>query len=190
VTVFEFVDGDPLDDRSLADPATARRVARLVAAIHAATPELAVPVPFVERFEVAGDDLRRRLAALDPGTGIAGGLVAEARALVWPQRGALLARLERVMALGATIAGAGSGEWVLCHRDLIVDNLLVDRGGRLWLVDWDSAALAPPRSRPGPVHRPRLPAVSGRLRGRRRALQPRPGPGRLLPAAPQPRRSG
>jgi spectinomycin phosphotransferase len=143
VTVFELVDGDPLDDRSLADPATARRVARLVAAIHAATPELAVPVPFVERFEVAGDDLRRRLAALDPGAGIAGGLVAEARALVWPQRGALLARLEWVMALGATIAGAGSGEWVLCHLDLIVDNLLVDRGGRLWLVDWDSAALAP-----------------------------------------------
>jgi spectinomycin phosphotransferase len=32
---------------------------------------------------------------------------------------------------------------VLCHGDLIGDNLLRDRGGRLWLVDWDGAVLAP-----------------------------------------------
>jgi hypothetical protein len=32
---------------------------------------------------------------------------------------------------------------VLCHGDLIGDNLLRDRGGRLWLVDWDGATLAP-----------------------------------------------
>jgi hypothetical protein len=31
----------------------------------------------------------------------------------------------------------------LCHGDLIGDNLLRDRGGRLWPVDWDAAALAP-----------------------------------------------
>jgi hypothetical protein len=36
--VFEPVDGEPLDDRALADPGTAGRVARLVAAIHAASP--------------------------------------------------------------------------------------------------------------------------------------------------------
>jgi len=32
---------------------------------------------------------------------------------------------------------------VLCHGDLIGDNLLRDRGRRLWLVDWDGATLAP-----------------------------------------------
>ena len=31
----------------------------------------------------------------------------------------------------------------LCHGDLIGDNLLRDRGGRLWPGDWDAAALAP-----------------------------------------------
>jgi Ser/Thr protein kinase RdoA (MazF antagonist) len=36
--VFDLVDGEPLDDRALADPGMAGRVARLVAAIHAATP--------------------------------------------------------------------------------------------------------------------------------------------------------
>jgi spectinomycin phosphotransferase len=142
MAVFELVDGDPLDDRALAEPATARRVARLVAAIHAATPALTLPVPFVERFQVAADELHRRLAALDPAAGAGGEPVAEVRALVWPRRGALLAMLERVQALGAD-AGTRSRERVLCHRDLIGDNLLVDRAGRLWVVDWDAAALAP-----------------------------------------------
>src|SRR5215218_10365789 len=91
LAVFELVDGDPLDDRALADPGMAGRVARLVAAIHAATPASAVPVPPVERFEVAADELGRRLAALDPQAGAAAdGLAAEARTLVWPQRRALL----------------------------------------------------------------------------------------------------
>jgi spectinomycin phosphotransferase len=141
VTVFELVDGDPLDDRALADPGTAGQVARLVAAVHAATPGVSVPAPAVERFEVAAEALHRRLAALDPGAGPSDEPVAAARALLRPQRGAVLALLERVQALAA--AGARSSERVLCHRDLIGDNLLADRGGRLWLVDWDAAALAP-----------------------------------------------
>jgi spectinomycin phosphotransferase len=140
--VFDLVDGEPLDDQVLADPGMAGRVARLVAAIHAATPALAVPVPVVERFEVAAEELRRRLAALDPGAGPLGGLAAEARTLVWPRRRELLAMLERVQALGAA-ARARPHDRVLCHGDLIGDNLLVDRDGRLWVADWDGARLAP-----------------------------------------------
>lgn len=74
--------------------------------------------------------------------GGAGGLVAEARALVWPQRVALLGVLERVQALGDA-AGSQPRELVLCHGDLRGDNLLGDRAGRVWLVDWDGAVLAP-----------------------------------------------
>ena len=141
VAVFELVDGDPLDDRALANPSMAGRVARLVAAVHAATPALPVPVPFAERFEVPAEELHHRLAALDRDAGPPDELVAEARALVRPRRGVLLATLERVQALAAV--GGQPQERVLCHRDLIGDNLLVDRSGGLWLVDWDGAALAP-----------------------------------------------
>ena len=41
------------------------------------------------------------------------------------------------------VARSQPGERVLCHGDLIGDNLLADRDGRLWVVDWDAAALAP-----------------------------------------------
>jgi spectinomycin phosphotransferase len=47
-----------------------------------------------------------------------------------------------VQALGDA-ARSRPREQVLCHGDLIGDNLLGDRGGRLWVVDWDGAALAP-----------------------------------------------
>jgi spectinomycin phosphotransferase len=139
VTVFEFIDGQPLRDQDLRVPWVARKAARLVAAVHAANPALAVPIPFVETFEIWTDGLRRCLAELHPG---AGGLRAEARALVWPQRTALLGMLERLQALGDA-ARSRPREQVLCHGDLIGDNLLGDRGGRLWVVDWDGATLAP-----------------------------------------------
>jgi spectinomycin phosphotransferase len=142
VAVFEFIDGQPLSDRDLRVPEVAGQAARLVAEVHAATPALAVPIPFVETFEVWAEGLRHCLAELEPGAGGAGGLRGEARALVWPQRGALLGMLERVQALGHA-ARLRPEQRVLCHGDLIGDNLLRDRAGRLWAVDWDGATLAP-----------------------------------------------
>jgi aminoglycoside phosphotransferase (APT) family kinase protein len=141
LAVFEFIDGQPLSDQDLRVPEVVRQTARLIAAVHAATPALAVPVPFVERFEVWAEGLHRCLAKLQPD--ISGDeLRGEARALVWPQRGALLAMQERLLTLGAA-ARSRPTERVLCHGDLIGDNLLADRSGRLWAVDWDGAVLAP-----------------------------------------------
>jgi spectinomycin phosphotransferase len=117
-------------------------VAGLAAGVHGATGALGMPVPFTETFEVWADGLRRRLAELEPGAGGAGGLVAEARALVWPQRVALLDMQQRVQALGDA-ARSQPRERVLCHGDLRGDNLLGDHAARVWLVDWDGAVLAP-----------------------------------------------
>jgi spectinomycin phosphotransferase len=142
VVLFEFIDGQPLRDQQLSAAAAASQLARLAAAIHAATPALAVPVPFVETFEVWADGLRACLAELMPGAGRPDELRAQAQALVWPQREALLGMQERVHTL-AEVARSQPGERVLCHGDLIGDNLLADRDGRLWVVDWDAAALAP-----------------------------------------------
>jgi len=38
----------------------------------------------------------------------------------------------------------GTARQVLCHHDLNPLNLLFDRGGRLWLVDWEYAGLGDP----------------------------------------------
>jgi hypothetical protein len=140
LAVFEFVDGERLSDRELSAAGTVDQVAELVAAIHAATPALAMPVP-AETFGVWADGLSRRLAELE--VAVAGsGVRAEVRALVWPQRAALLSVLERLQVLGKAARSRAGGQ-VLCHGDLIGDNLLCDRAGRLWAVDWDGATRAP-----------------------------------------------
>jgi Phosphotransferase enzyme family len=120
----------------------AERVAGLAAGVHGATGPLGMPVPFTEIFQVWADGLRRCLAELEPGAGRADGSVADARALVRPQRVALLDMQQRVQALG-DVARSQPKELVLCHGDLGGDNLLGDRAGRVWLVDWDGAVMAP-----------------------------------------------
>jgi spectinomycin phosphotransferase len=142
VAVFEFVDGQPLSDQDLSAAGLTERVAGLAAAIHGATGALTLPVPVTETFEVWTDGLRGCLAQLEAGAGGADALVAEARALVGPQRVALLGMQQRVQALGHAVRSQPR-ERVLCHGDLRGDNLLGDRTGRVWLVDWDGAVLAP-----------------------------------------------
>lgn len=57
-----------------------------------------------------------------------------------PQIDALLAQAED---LGRQLAGR-MAPCVVCHADFHTHNVLVDGGGRLWVVDWDDATLAPP----------------------------------------------
>jgi spectinomycin phosphotransferase len=141
MAVFEFVDGAPLAEADLRSPQVMRQVARLVARVHRSTAALTVPIPFAEPLAVYPDGLSRCLARL--GSGATDGLVWKARELVWPRRAALLARLERLRALGDRVRSRPCDR-VLCHGDLIGDNILHDRSDRLWLVDWDAATLAPP----------------------------------------------
>jgi Ser/Thr protein kinase RdoA (MazF antagonist) len=140
VAVFKFIDGQPLSDRDLAVAGTIDQVARLVAAIHAATPVVTVPVP-TEGFVVWAGGLHHCLAELEPDPE-GSALRAEARRLIRPQRAALLGMLEHLQALGKAVS-ARRYELVLCHGDLIGDNLLRDRAGQLCAVDWDRAVRAP-----------------------------------------------
>ena len=48
----------------------------------------------------------------------------------------------RTTALGEQLRRAGHPR-VLCHADAHLGNVLVGDDGRLWLIDWDGAALAP-----------------------------------------------
>jgi Ser/Thr protein kinase RdoA (MazF antagonist) len=142
LALFEFVDGQPLSDQDLSAAGLTDRVAGLAAAVHGATGALALPVPAAETFAVWADGLRGCLAQLEAGTDGADGLHAQARALVWPQRAALLDMQQRLEALGDA-AAAVPRELVLGHGDLRGDNLLCDRAGRVWLADRDAAVLAP-----------------------------------------------
>jgi spectinomycin phosphotransferase len=142
LALFAFIDGQPLSDQDLWAAELTDQVAGRAAAVHGATGALALPIPVTEAFAVWTDGLRRCLAELEAGAGAADGMVAEVRVLVWPQRLALLGRQQQLQVLGDTVR-ARPRELVLCHGDLRGDNLVGDGAGRVWLVDWDGAVLAP-----------------------------------------------
>jgi thiamine kinase-like enzyme len=58
-----------------------------------------------------------------------------------------LARFRDLADVAADVSGllqAGTARQALCHHDLNPLNLLFDRDGRLWLVDWEYAGLGDP----------------------------------------------
>jgi spectinomycin phosphotransferase len=63
--------------------------------------------------------------------------------LLLAQGAHILAYLKRLEVLGAT-ARESSRTSVVCHTDLHGGNLMVDDAGKLYIVDWENAILAPP----------------------------------------------
>jgi spectinomycin phosphotransferase len=58
------------------------------------------------------------------------------------KRGAVAALAARFEALGERLRAVPPSR-VLCHADIHLNNLLIDREDRLWLVDWDETLQAP-----------------------------------------------
>jgi aminoglycoside phosphotransferase (APT) family kinase protein len=62
--------------------------------------------------------------------------------LVFPRRREVLDQLARLRRLQRAVRKL-PGSVVLCHTDMGGDNLLVDEQGRLSVLDWDDATVAP-----------------------------------------------
>lgn len=62
---------------------------------------------------------------------------------VTPHRDEILTYHERLVQLHKK-ALAGRADWVLCHTDLTGGNLMRDADGKVFIIDWEGACLAPP----------------------------------------------
>jgi Ser/Thr protein kinase RdoA (MazF antagonist) len=101
---------------------------RTLAELHAATPALASVLLPREQFVVTvGDKLRPYL--LDR--------------LLKPWRADILGQLDRLQKLQQSVRRLPE-RFVVCHTDLLGDNVLVDEHVRLSALDWDGATVAPP----------------------------------------------
>jgi spectinomycin phosphotransferase len=115
-----------------------------VAAIHRATPSLAGVLLPRETLDVAFEpELRRNLqAASQLGSNVRPALLA-LRQWVQLRRDNILAQLSRLRRPQMVVRQLDSPV-VLCHTDLHSNNLLVEDGGKLGILDWDDLKLAPP----------------------------------------------
>lgn len=125
-------------------PALWEEFARVVAAIHRATPALADVLPPRETFAIPNEaELGRCLTVVERiGSGERPGLRA-LRRLMLPRQADVLAQYGRLRRLQGVVRRL-DGPFVLCHTDLGGNNMLVDDEGRLSVLDWDDAIVAPP----------------------------------------------
>jgi spectinomycin phosphotransferase len=142
LALFPFIDGTA--PPAVWPAALQEEWARTLAVIHLSTTALADVLPERERFALGfAAELQRgfdRLAALGPDARPG---QRRARDLVLTQRREIEAQVARLRRLQRVVRRL-DGPFVLCHTDMGSDNLLVDEAGRLYVLDWDEATVAPP----------------------------------------------
>jgi aminoglycoside phosphotransferase (APT) family kinase protein len=118
--------------------------AHTMAALHRATPMLADVLPPRETFDIPFEaELRHGIAALEQIKFSARPGLLALREVVLPRRADMFAQLARLHRLQSTVRRL-PGPFVLCHTDMGGDNLLIHHDGKLLVLDWDDATVAPP----------------------------------------------
>ena len=142
VTLQPFVAGRDAWDSGLSDDQWVA-FGELLRHVHAllVPPELAVHL-VAETFTPDHLDYLPRLAARAQGPTPNDPVAAELVAVWRAHEATIAALLARTAALGERLRHTDRPR-VLCHADAYLGNVLVGDDGRLWLIDWDSAALAP-----------------------------------------------
>jgi spectinomycin phosphotransferase len=142
LTVYPFIDGQMGIEMHMSDNSW-RVLGVFARQLHATvlTPELAELLPgetfrpneldVIVRVDTAVRDSRSRDATAHK--------VEE----FWrDHRQGILELAQRTQALGDALARR-SLPLVTCHADMHTGNVIVDRGGALWIIDWDDVVLAP-----------------------------------------------
>lgn len=142
--VYAYIEGRTLwgEEQTILEP-----LAETVAWLHAGafklrSKPLVLPVPdedFSLPFEA---DLMRHLSQLEQTPANARPGVLALRDLLLPRQDELLGKLERVRHF-QRIARGQPREQVVAHTDMHGGNLLLDPEGALWVLDWETARIAP-----------------------------------------------
>jgi spectinomycin phosphotransferase len=143
IRVEPFVDGTSARDGDFDDPGQRREMATLVGRLHAASAAVADAGPGRDDFALADREaLEGALGDLNRAWNY-GPFGEPTRRLLRGQAGAVGERLRGYDRLSEHLRATQAG-WVLTHGEPHNANLLRAESGRLWLVDWDTALIAPP----------------------------------------------
>ncbi|MGZ6343835.1 MAG: phosphotransferase family protein [Candidatus Limnocylindrales bacterium] len=147
LVVFEYLDGQTLEDETAWPDPLYARVAGVMAAIHGSTATVRHLVPGAEHYELPFlpplVDALDRLVAGTPFPARDHPTLAGLRDLLAP-RAPELRELAGVLEALRDRARERGGDTVLCHTDLWGSNLLLDQSGELNVLDWDGARIGPP----------------------------------------------
>lgn len=142
LTVFPFVAGTDGTETPFSEDHWLA-LGRALRAIHAQ----GLPADLAGRIrrETYADEWRQKVRgflALAAERSLADPVSADLAALLRRERSVIEALVRRADALAAPLA-ARALPFVLCHADIHAWNVLIDAGGALYIVDWDTVTLAP-----------------------------------------------
>jgi thiamine kinase-like enzyme len=143
VALFDWVEGTTIAQSASTAP-DQDQAADLIARLHASVRCAALPSLPREGFELWFVDwLQRVLAAASGDEPLEGACERQARALLARARKEILAALDRLERRAARVRNL-AWEPAITHGDLQPENWIVDRDGRLHLIDWSKVTIAPP----------------------------------------------
>lgn len=146
LTVYPYVEGYNGFERDLTDPHWIG-FGRVLKGIHSAAlpPMLTHRIPS-ERFSPLWRDRVKQVQQQVEGRLFDEPVAAELAAFLKTKRDEihwLVSRAEQLAAVLQAQWQTHSPEFVLCHADIHVGNLLIDRDDQLYVVDWDTVSFAP-----------------------------------------------
>ena len=134
----KLVGFDHLSDKILT------QLAEAVGILHRSKSQIEIPHPFIEQFEITFEaDLLKSFDALEAiTTGDRKGKQL-LRDILLPRKNEVVASLHRLKELQLYTKSTNK-PMVICHTDLHGGNLMTDAQGRLYILDWENAMIAPP----------------------------------------------
>ena len=143
LVITNFINGNVVGFGKLPDPIVAQ-LAGLVGTLHNCRAQLEFEQPFIDQFEISFEHVLLQsfeiLAALDENA-TPGQLLL--RQTVLPRQTEIVTALQELKKLQA-VARESTKPKVICHTDLHGANLMTDAEGRLYILDWENALIAPP----------------------------------------------
>lgn len=139
--VFRFMEGEEVGFGVLPDDVLAE-LATLVGRLHRSTGQLDLEDPLSDDYRITFERMLPEWLDALHGIKSVRPAVKGFKELLLPRRAELMGYLERLKELQAKMR-AEARSLVVCHTDLHGGNLLRDPGGRLHILDWENAMLAP-----------------------------------------------
>lgn len=142
LVITNFIDGDLVGFGKLPEPILIR-LAGLVGILHRSLPQLEFEYPYIEQFEFPFEtDLVNSRSALEAISSQDSAGKQLLRQTLLPHWDEVLAYLERLKQLQRKVR-LRNKPMVICHTDLHGGNLMTDKQGTLYILDWETAVIAP-----------------------------------------------
>jgi len=144
MVLWNFIEGKIVSEKKSRTNLFAEKLAELLARIHNTTSKFEIKQEYRFNFKLEfKDDLLTSLREIDARTSSTDKTFLKLKKLITPQMNDILQALKYLEELTEKLRNENSHSYVVCHTDPIRHNIITDKQGEIYLIDWDGATLAP-----------------------------------------------